>query len=116
MIRRPPRSTRTDTLFPYTTLFRSVLIRLAVRLALLRAQALRGFQIGAAERVELVARQHLVDLLRLLGGEVGVLVQLHFQLLHLLEALDEAGAGGVALEVGDVVGLAAGPPARHSDV
>src|SRR3546814_9930725 len=23
MIRRPPRSTRTDTLFPYTTLFRS---------------------------------------------------------------------------------------------
>src|SRR3546814_20716249 len=28
MIRRPPRSTRTDTLFPYTTLFRS---RLAAR-------------------------------------------------------------------------------------
>src|SRR3546814_2159663 len=25
MIRRPPRSTRTDTLFPYTTLFRSAL-------------------------------------------------------------------------------------------
>src|SRR3546814_10994179 len=25
MIRRPPRSTRTDTLFPYTTLFRSFL-------------------------------------------------------------------------------------------
>src|SRR3546814_16242237 len=24
MLRRPPRSTRTDTLFPYTTLFRSV--------------------------------------------------------------------------------------------
>src|SRR3546814_13214182 len=45
MIRRPPRSTRTDTLFPYTTLFRSVegggidhldlhrLLRLAVALA-----------------------------------------------------------------------------------
>src|SRR3546814_16505398 len=27
MIRRPPRSTRTDTLFPYTTLFRSWLIQ-----------------------------------------------------------------------------------------
>src|SRR3546814_18149201 len=27
MIRRPPRSTRTDTLFPYTTLFRSLLRR-----------------------------------------------------------------------------------------
>src|SRR3546814_6242873 len=26
MIRRPPRSTRTDTLFPYTTLFRSPLV------------------------------------------------------------------------------------------
>src|SRR3546814_10246643 len=26
MIRRPPRSTRTDTLFPYTTLFRSAII------------------------------------------------------------------------------------------
>src|SRR3546814_2537132 len=27
MIRRPPRSTRTDTLFPYTTLFRSKVAR-----------------------------------------------------------------------------------------
>src|SRR3546814_2387814 len=27
MIRRPPRSTRTDTLFPYTTLFRSLSLR-----------------------------------------------------------------------------------------
>src|SRR3546814_17191585 len=27
MIRRPPRSTRTDTLFPYTTLFRSTIKR-----------------------------------------------------------------------------------------
>src|SRR3546814_2088180 len=33
MIRRPPRSTRTDTLFPYTTLFRSL-----QRLALVREQ------------------------------------------------------------------------------
>src|SRR3546814_1443841 len=30
MIRRPPRSTRTDTLFPYTTLFRSDRAGLAV--------------------------------------------------------------------------------------
>src|SRR3546814_2846774 len=30
MIRRPPRSTRTDTLFPYTTLFRSLGRGLAV--------------------------------------------------------------------------------------
>src|SRR3546814_7674939 len=31
MIRRPPRSTRTDTLFPYTTLFRSFFRHLANR-------------------------------------------------------------------------------------
>src|SRR3546814_5590499 len=31
MIRRPPRSTRTDTLFPYTTLFRSNLNLLGTR-------------------------------------------------------------------------------------
>src|SRR3546814_11657408 len=30
MIRRPPRSTRTDTLFPYTTLFRSLTYALAM--------------------------------------------------------------------------------------
>src|SRR3546814_7232682 len=30
MIRRPPRSTRTDTLFPYTTLFRSLATPLAL--------------------------------------------------------------------------------------
>src|SRR3546814_20877433 len=30
MIRRPPRSTRTDTLFPYTTLFRSGVIGLQI--------------------------------------------------------------------------------------
>src|SRR3546814_2414568 len=32
MIRRPPRSTRTDTLFPYTTLFRSAAERHQFRL------------------------------------------------------------------------------------
>src|SRR3546814_12364279 len=31
MIRRPPRSTRTDTLFPYTTLFRSCCAGRSVR-------------------------------------------------------------------------------------
>src|SRR3546814_17711685 len=35
MIRRPPRSTRTDTLFPYTTLFRSKGRRLTAGLACL---------------------------------------------------------------------------------
>src|SRR3546814_20757227 len=39
MIRRPPRSTRTDTLFPYTTLFRSLCLQTA---ALCGACARRG--------------------------------------------------------------------------
>src|SRR3546814_14083564 len=30
MIRRPPRSTRTDTLFPYTTLFRSNMLESSI--------------------------------------------------------------------------------------
>src|SRR3546814_6520053 len=37
MIRRPPRSTRTDTLFPYTTLFRSARERQSDRLVARRA-------------------------------------------------------------------------------
>src|SRR3546814_3196853 len=37
MIRRPPRSTRTDTLFPYTTLFRSLLAYATLALAALLA-------------------------------------------------------------------------------
>src|SRR3546814_13018755 len=39
MIRRPPRSTRTDTLFPYTTLFRSFGISAIVHSAGLFPQA-----------------------------------------------------------------------------
>src|SRR3546814_7454192 len=49
MIRRPPRSTRTDTLFPYTTLFRSprhhariIGVRLGVVEAGLDAEAVEG--------------------------------------------------------------------------
>src|SRR3546814_17169926 len=44
MIRRPPRSTRTDTLFPYTTPFRSV------RRSQHRTQRVRAFHaVGAAD-------------------------------------------------------------------
>src|SRR3546814_8037985 len=35
MIRRPPRSTRTDTLFPYTTLFRSQQVWLCERMCII---------------------------------------------------------------------------------
>src|SRR3546814_12987843 len=48
MIRLPPRSTRTDTLFPYTTLFRS--LRLGIRTRDDRAQR----ALGREERLERV--------------------------------------------------------------
>src|SRR3546814_11666592 len=48
MIRRPPRSTRTDTLFPYTTLFRSLrpLIRILLNQFLTRLTAEMEFDGG----------------------------------------------------------------------
>src|SRR3546814_10781383 len=48
MIRRPPRSTRTDTLFPYTTLFRSRL-RLSVPSFAARFQRDRKCRAAAAD-------------------------------------------------------------------
>src|SRR3546814_16348383 len=75
MIRRPPRSTRTDTLFPYTTLFRSQrlvpkrtgagedqrIVRYAVRLDVHRRR-------GLAQQVERRAHH-----LRLAAQAIGVL-------------------------------------------
>src|SRR3546814_4960855 len=64
MIRRPPRSTRTDTLFPYTPLFRSALLQIFVmyfglatyglRLDPLTAAALTLGIIGGAYITEII--------------------------------------------------------------
>ena len=78
----------------------------AARLGLLFFQALGGFEVHAAEGVEVVLGQDALDGRCLLGREVGVLVELGLEPLHFLEVLDEGRAGVVALEVGDVVGLA----------
>src|SRR3546814_10969343 len=57
MIRRPPRSTRTDTRFPYTTLFRSIGIGRAARgsvageLGLVALDQVLGLTTRAVERV-----------------------------------------------------------------
>src|SRR3546814_8517624 len=62
MIRRPPRSTRTDTLFPYTTLFRSVALdrrhRAARGLAARRRATGRQAAAGHARRI--VVRRRIV--------------------------------------------------------
>src|SRR3546814_17939025 len=64
MIRRPPRSTRTDTLFPYTTLFRS---EEAVRAQQAERPAAKAGEICFAqshEEVVLAAKRHTPFTLR----------------------------------------------------
>src|SRR3546814_2108034 len=73
MIRRPPRSTRPDTLFPYTTLFRSLLLYPLSK----RARALR----------ELMPLRYWFALHMFMGIFGPVLVLLHSTLrLHSLNA------------------------------
>src|SRR3546814_11681461 len=83
MIRRPPRSTRTDTLFPYTTLFRSLVARgepgpqrdgLALILRALPQRRLGGVAVGDGEVVALAAGrgvevQNQIDMVRPAPGE-----------------------------------------------
>src|SRR3546814_5170648 len=51
MIRRPPRSTRTDTLFPYTTLFRSSLFYI---IYIMRSKPSRHGYLGKTPRIRAV--------------------------------------------------------------
>src|SRR3546814_19686571 len=57
MIRLPPRSTRTDTLFPYTTLFRSALAREGAGIAVMYARSREQAEAVAAE----LTREHGVE-------------------------------------------------------
>src|SRR3546814_9494181 len=57
MIRRPPRSTRTDTLFPYTTLFRS-------------ASQSNENTVSLRRRYFLCPKTHSGDLRRQIGSQV----------------------------------------------
>src|SRR3546814_8894732 len=68
MIRLPPRSTRTDTLFPYTTLFRTGPCRLAVRSSL-PLQVEVGVGLAAARRAQLVALVGPLVLRRVAAGD-----------------------------------------------
>src|SRR3546814_5326560 len=78
MIRRPPRSTRTDTLFPYTTLFRSIDAERAKRIRL----GLVGDRGNIGQLV-----QPLVELLRFRNLLATLLDHLH-GLLDLFDMLE----------------------------
>src|SRR3546814_19902317 len=81
MIRRPPRSTRTDTLFPYTTLFRS---RSKPRRARFRTQV-RGLRLDLSQPLDPHLAEHRTPDARLvLVGMLRVAKFLH----HLEEALE----------------------------
>src|SRR3546814_3507498 len=61
MIRRPPRSTRTDTLFPYTTLFRSVQVEVHHRVGageIERAVVLEGRRRDDVDALALFRNAH----------------------------------------------------------
>src|SRR3546814_13489987 len=77
MIRRPPRFTRTDTLFPYTTLFRSRNVRVprGIALRVLRGHARRG----AVRPAEHDRRGHLTagHVMGLGGGVDDLVDRLH---------------------------------------
>src|SRR3546814_14313212 len=55
MIRRPPRSTRTDTLFPYTTLFRSGR-RVVVKARIVRHKGMRFRAAPLAKHISYLER------------------------------------------------------------
>src|SRR3546814_10242203 len=59
MLRRPPRSTRTDTLFPYTTLFRSLFLQVEIDHRFGRRHHLAIFDEIAQMRIFLFADRRL---------------------------------------------------------
>src|SRR3546814_3207706 len=95
MIRRPPRSTRTDTLFPYTTLCRSDLEVVEVEVEQGHpAAASRGRGEGVPEAVD---QQRPVGEAgeRVVEGLVHELVLERSSLRHLAEVHDDPPHGGI---------------------
>src|SRR3546814_19677433 len=64
-IRRPPRSTRADTLFPYTTLFRSFFARnvRGITLGLSRREFVDAARLSGKSHVAIVATEILPNVL-----------------------------------------------------
>src|SRR3546814_17952390 len=62
MIRRPPRSTRTDTLFPYTTLFRSYSGRRSGVLMMPLLQQRASHNVQATKKAAGVTKENVIVL------------------------------------------------------
>src|SRR3546814_8729206 len=78
MIRRPPRSTRTDTLFPYTTLFRSSVVAAFDRFAASRPGVLvepKSYSVALHYRLAPAAQEDAHGLARALASEHGLVIQ-----------------------------------------
>src|SRR3546814_1500429 len=102
MIRRPPRSTRTDTLFPYTTLFRSELLARLEEDALLAVESQRQDRIAVDVADALSLHRFAPDFAQT-AIVIAALAALH--LVDDLLALAVVGAGkleGVDRAVGNV--------------
>src|SRR3546814_6569582 len=86
MIRRPPRSTRTDTLFPYTTLFRSraELFEITERHAAGKALAIK--LLAARDLYLRLDRQRVddadPDAVKATGGRISLAVELADRMEH----------------------------------
>ena len=72
------------------------------RLLLSGLEVFRQIEVDTPEGTQVVFRQQIVDGLAQFGINISVLVKLGTDALHFPETLDEGGAGGVALEVGNV--------------
>src|SRR3546814_14236442 len=71
MIRRPPRSTRTDTLFPYTTLFRSALTAALMALNLIGQALVLGHRVMSHDLTLEHPHLHAAAAIGSLGGGAG---------------------------------------------
>src|SRR3546814_18248862 len=96
MIRRPPRSTRTDTLFPYTTLFRSTPQSLRKR----RNARVRSASRFPPERAATAASQPLFTTRGVEGRRVGYDEDRSRTMRHLIPALLAAAAVAAAPDAG----------------
>src|SRR3546814_4974413 len=101
MIRRPPRSTRTDTLFPYTTLFRS--------------QREQRMDLGINGKIAFVAGGSqgmgaaAASILAAEGCRVAVVARNQERIDHAVERIRSAGgmAIGISADLSTTVGITA---------